>query len=370
MRSSDEPVRFGLIGSGWITGVHLRALRAIPNEAVVLACADYPRARDRAGRGETFAASQSIARYYADYRAMLADPSIEAVTVALPNSVHAEVTIAALEAGKHAIVEKPLCFTLEEADHIVRLAREKNLYVGYAEELCYCPKLLRGKELAHRGAIGSVFLVKQVESHAGPYSEWFFDPALSGGGALMDMGCHSIEWARWMLDKAPIARVTANVSRYVHRDRAIDDHCLITMETNDGRAAICEAGWTLKGGMVSNAEIQGRDGVLKIDLLQSTGMDLFSVHGFAEEELMPGWSRPNTDWLFENGYPQEFSDFARAIREKRQPLENANDGRAVLEIIWAAYASAAEGRTIELPYAQPAGVPYPIAPWIAARRER
>lgn len=366
---SFDKVRFGLIGSGWITNVHLRALRAIP-EASVVASADYPRKRDRAGRGEAFAREQSIPRYYADYREMLADPNVEAVTVALPNSLHAEVTIAALEAGKHAIVEKPLCLSMADADRIVRLAKEKNLAVGYAEELCYCPKLVRGKQLADRGAIGSVFLVKQVESHAGPYSEWFFDPALAGGGALMDMGCHSIEWARWMLGKAPIARVTANVSRFVHRDRPIDDHCLITMETHDGRTAVCEAGWTLKGGMVSNAELQGESGVLKIDLLQATGMQLFSAHGHAEEDLFPGWTTPPTDWLFENGYPQEFADFARAIREKRAPQENAEDGRAVLEIIWAAYASAAERRTIELPYAPPAKDLYPVSPWMAAQSRR
>jgi predicted dehydrogenase len=359
---SFDPVRFGLIGSGWITRVHARALAAIPAQATIAACADYPRDRSggRAGRGEALARELGVPRYFADYRAMLEDRSIEAVTVALPNALHAEVTVAALEAGKHVIVEKPLCLTLAEADRIVHLAREKELIAGYAEELCYCPKLERAKAIAASGALGRVFLVKQVEAHAGPYSDWFFDPALAGGGASMDMGCHSIEWARWMFDKAPVVSVNAEMRRFVHKERGpLDDHCLVTFELADGRTAICEAGWTRQGGMVSKAEIQGGEGVLDVDLLTATGLDLFSMRGVEREELYPGWSTPPADWLFENGYPQEMADFARAVRLGGEPRESAEDGRAVLEIIWAAYASAVERRAITLPYTPPRDAPFP-----------
>lgn len=362
---SFEPVRFGLIGSGWITRVHHRALSAIA-EATVVACADYPRDRKGAeGRGAAMARELKIGAYHPDYRAMLEDRSIEAVTVALPNALHFEVARTALLAGKHIVVEKPLCFTLGEADELAALAREKNLVIGYAEELCYCPKFERAKTLVERGTIGSMFLVKQVESHAGPYSEWFFDPRLAGGGALMDMGCHSIEFARWIFDKAPVEKVTARIATMVHKDRGVlDDHCLITLDFAGGRVAFCEAGWTLKGGMESSAELQGTEGVLKVDLLTQTGMELFSTRGELAEEVPPGWSRHNADWLFENGYPQEFADFARAMRSGSVPRESVADGRAVLEIMWAAYASAAQGRTIVLPFTPDPALRFPAAAWI------
>lgn len=362
---SFDPVRFGLIGSGWITRVHHRALSAIP-EATVVACADYPRDRQGAeGRGAAMARELKIGAYYPDYRAMLEDRSIEAVTVALPNALHFEVARAALSSGKHIVVEKPLCFTLQEADVLAELARERSLVIGYAEELCYCPKFERAKALVSRGTIGSMFLVKQVEAHAGPYSDWFFDPALAGGGALMDMGCHSIEFARWIYDKAPVEKVTARIANMAHKDRgALDDHCLITLDFAGGRVAFCEAGWTLQGGMESSAELQGTAGVLKVDLLTQTGMELYSTQGAAAEDVPPGWSRPTADWLFENGYPQEFADFARAMRDGTVPRESVADGRAVLEIMWAAYASAAQGRTIALPFTPDPAQLFPAQPWI------
>lgn len=367
MHSSD-PVRFGLIGSGWITGVHAKALRTLPGAAIV-ACADYPRDRGgRPSRGEELARSLGV-RHAPDYRRLLEDPSIEAVTVSLPNVLHAEVAVAALEAGKHVVIEKPLCLTLEDADRIVDLARVKGLVAGYAEELCYCPKLVRGKELVEAGAIGRLFWLEQTEAHAGPYSDWFFDPALAGGGALMDMGCHSIEYARWMFDKAPVRRVTARMATFRHGDRRtprglVEDQCFVHLELEGGREALVQAGWTLQGGMDSFSQLRGTEGVLDIDLLMENGLRLFSAPGVPAEELAPGWSKPGLDWLYQNGYPQELDDFARAIRSGIPPRESAADGRAVLEIIWAAYASAALGRTIELPYAPPEGVTIPAQIWI------
>lgn len=373
--SSSEPVRFGIVGSGWITDTHVKALRDIPAHAEIVALGDYPRDRGgRPGRGEAFAAANGIATYHADYRRMLEDRSVEAVVVGLPNLRHAEVVLAALEAGKHVVVEKPLCTSLDDADEIVALAAAKRLAVGYAEELCFCPKLMRARALAEAGAVGRVFQVKQIEAHAGPYSDWFFDAELAGGGALMDMGCHSIEYARWMYGKAPVRRVTARMASYLHAERGsgVEDHVTLLLEWDGDRSALLESGWTLHGGMESKARIQGTKGVLDVDLLGSSGLTLFSLEGVAQPDamVMPGWTKPDCEWLRQNGYPQEMEEFARAIREGRQPSESAEDGRAVLEIMLAAYASAAEGRTIELPYRPPAGLTSPVAPWLAAKRSR
>jgi myo-inositol 2-dehydrogenase / D-chiro-inositol 1-dehydrogenase len=350
---SFERVRIGLIGSGWVSDKHALALAAIP-EAELIACADVMRDRGgRPGRGEALAQTRGLT-YFDDYRRMLERPDLEAVVIGLPNCLHAEVVEAALLAGKHAMVEKPMCIRLSDADRLVKLAKEKRLALGYAEELCFCPKFVRAKELVDQGSIGRVFFIEQKEIHAGPYSDWFFDPNLAGGGALMDMGCHSIEWARWMYGKARVKRVTAQLHTYVHR--VVDDHCLVHLELEDGRSAMIEAGWTLQGGMDSLARIQGSEGVLKVDLLRDNGLEMFS--------LREGWSRPDYQWLWQNGYPQEMSEFARAIREGRAPAESGDDGRAVLEIVWAAYASAREKRTIELPYEPPRNFETPVQLWM------
>lgn len=360
--SSSEPVRFGLIGSGWITEQHLAAFERI-DEATVVAVADVARERSRPGRGEALAGTKGLA-YFADYRAMLEDPSIEAVTVALPNFLHAPVTMDALAAGKHVVVEKPLCFTLDEADAIIAAADAKGLVVGYAEELCYCPKLERAKALAESGAIGRLFWLDQREIHGGPYSDWFFEPELAGGGALMDMGCHAIAYALWMYGDAEVRSVTAQVDRLRHR-APLDDHVELRLDFEGDRYARLLAGWTLPGGMSSAARLVGTEGVVDVDLLETNGLTMFSERGGSGAPA--GWSRPDFEWLWQNGYPQEMADFARAIRNGTTPLMSARDGRRSLEIMWAAYVSAAERRTVDLPFTPPAGARYPAAPWLEAR---
>lgn len=362
--SSSEPVGFAVIGGGWVADVHARAIRA-NNNARLIAVGDYARDRGRAGRGRDLAAKYGVESYSDDYRRLFDDPRVEAVTVALPNGLHFEVAYTALQAGRHVVIEKPLVYRLDEADRLIALAAEKKLTVGYAEELCYCPKFLRGKQLIEDGVIGDLFFVRQIEQHAGPYSEWFYDPLLAGGGALMDMGCHSIEYLRWIFDKRPVRKVTAQMANYMHKDRgALEDHVVLHLEFEGGKAGLVEAGWALHGGMESIARHQGTRGVLDVDLLGGNGIDLFSLEGVAVENLLPGWTRPDFEWLWQNGYPQEMADFAAAIREGRAPIESAADGRAVLELIWAAYESAATGRAIELPFRPDPRWRTPVDPWL------
>lgn len=369
--SSFEPVGYGVVGGGWMAETHARALAAAPQTRLV-AIADYPRTRTNASRGQALASKYGVETHYDDYRRLFDDPRVEIVLVSLPNVLHAEVALAALDAKKHVVVEKPLCFSLDDADRMLALARQNRRIIGYAEELCFCPKLVRAKELVSSGAIGELFFVKQIEAHAGPYSDWFFDPTLAGGGALMDMGCHSVEYARWMFGKAPVRRVTARMQTFLHKERTtpsgtLEDHVLVHLEWDDGKSALLESGWALQGGMESISRLQGTRGVLDVDLLGGNGMELFSMDGSSSAGVFAGWTRPDYEWLWQNGYPQELTEFARAVREERTPSESGADGRAVLEIIWAAYESAATGRTVELPFRPDPRWRHPVEPWIASR---
>jgi predicted dehydrogenase len=258
------------------------------------------------------------------------------------------------------IVEKPLAVSLDEAEAIVAACRASGVGLAYAEELAFVPKFRRAREIARSGALGELLYVTQREAHAGPHSPWFFTRDEAGGGVLMDMACHSIECVRWLLDKPPVASVTARLARTLHRERtALEDHAVVQLEFAGGVQATCEASWALQGGMQSRLEAWGSTGCLDVDLLQRTGLRQYSA---------AGWTTPLADWLLDNGYPQELSHFLRCFAEGREPEEGGADGVAVLEILQAAYASAREGRSVALPF-RPAGVERAVDLWLG-RPER
>ncbi len=136
-----------------------------------------------------------------DYREMLKESDIEMVTIAAPNALHCQMTVDIANAGKHVVCEKPLCMTLEEADIMIDTCRQKGVLLMYGEELFFTPKYVRAKRMADEGAFGKVYLVKQSEKHFGPHSPWFWDANRSGGGALMDLGCHGIAFCYWFLNR-------------------------------------------------------------------------------------------------------------------------------------------------------------------------
>ena len=134
---------------------------------------------------------------------MLKEKDIEMVTIAAPNSLHAQMTKDCAAAGKHIVCEKPLAMTIAEGEEMIAAAKEHGVLLMYGEELLFTPKYLKAKEMADAGAFGKIYLIKQSEKHFGPHSEWFWDVNRSGGGAFMDLGCHGIAFCYWFL--GPIA---------------------------------------------------------------------------------------------------------------------------------------------------------------------
>src|SRR5215469_4023663 len=204
-----ETVRVGLVGSGFITAIHAEALRQVAGAAVVAVASPTP------GHAERFAAERSIPHAYTDARSLYDRPDIDLVVLGLPNDLHCEAVVTAAQAGKHVVVEKPMALNLAECDRMIAACDRAHVMLGYAEELCFAPKYLRLKALVDEGALGRIHLVKQSEKHDGPHASWFYDTARSGGGVTMDMGCHAVEFFRWMLGqggtKARIAGVYAQM---------------------------------------------------------------------------------------------------------------------------------------------------------------
>jgi myo-inositol 2-dehydrogenase/D-chiro-inositol 1-dehydrogenase len=346
---SSRRVGVGLIGSQFITSIHAEALRAC-SQADIRAVASPTAANSRA-----FAQKHGIGKHFTDYRQLLELADIDMVVVGVPNDLHCQVALDAAAAGKHVVMEKPLCLNLAEADRMIAACKRAQVKLMYAEELCFAPKYVRLKALLDEGALGRPTLIKQSEKHSGPHAAHFWDVARSGGGVTMDMGCHAIEFFRWMLGRPPVRSVYAHMSTLVHGDKTRgDDNALLILEFADGTVALAEESWTRLGGMDDRAEVHGSKGVAYADLLHGNALEAFSStgYGYSVEKAgsTVGWSFPVYEETWNYGFHAEMAHFVDCVQNDRNPLVSGEDGRAVLEVIFAAYESARTGRKIPLPF--------------------
>ena len=367
-------VRIGQIGAGEISKIHALSFATIP-EAEIAAVADpnLERARRHAKR-------HGIPAVFDDFTKMLAQAEVEVVSLSLPNFLHGAIGAACLKAGKHVICEKPLCLSLAEANAMIQTARKNKLVLAYAEELCYVPKYVKMKRIADSGALGRILYIYQIEEHSGAYSPWFFAKETAGGGVMMDMGCHAIEFCRWFLGKPEVQAVTARCATLqldqeelrrrklapAEQWEPLEDRVEVLIDFANGQQATAVSGWVRQGGMISTAEVLGTRGRAKADLLgQGMGLEVYSETGIASDypddtSKHKGWSFPDYEWLWQNGYPQEMRNFLYAVLGREPLVESGEDGRQVLEIMLAAYHSAGTGKRVQFPFRPPADVKYPV----------
>ena len=353
-------VKVGIVGAGFVSDIHHAAIKGWVHNAEIVAVASPNSAAK-------FTAGRDIPSAYSDYREMLKDKDIHVVVVAIPNDLHCQVTVDAAKAGKHVIIEKPLCITLEEADRMTDACKKAGVLLMYAEELLFAPKYVRAKILIDEGAIGEPFLAKQSEEHPGPHMPWFWDVNRSGGGVLLDMGCHSIEYTRWVLGKPEVKSVTAFMGTYVHQGRTEgEDHCYTIVEYEGDKVAMLENSWAKGGGVDDRCEIYGKKGHIRADLLRGSSLLSYSEEGYGYAVEKAGQTKGYTFTMFEEiwnyGFPQEMQHFINCVLGVETPLETGEDGREVLKIMYAAYQSAGEGRRIDFPY-DPPQVQKPIDLW-------
>ena len=188
-------VRYGILGSGFVADFYCDGLRDVP---IARAVANYSRSDERA---RAFATRRGIERTYTDMAELCADPEVDIVIIALPNHLHLEATRVATAAGKGIVCTKPLARNAQEAAEMVRLVKDAGVLAGYAETEVFSPNVMKAREMIESGAIGEILSVRAREAHSGPHAEHFWDAELAGGGALLDMGCHTIEAARYFFGK-------------------------------------------------------------------------------------------------------------------------------------------------------------------------
>lgn len=352
-------VGVGLVGSQFISSIHAEALRAVP-EAKLLGVMS-----PTADHAKAFADRFAIPNHFTALEELLAVDAIDMVLIGAPNFAHCEITEQAAKAGKHVVVEKPMCLNLAEADRMISACRTAGVKLMYAEELCFTPKYVRLKGLLDEGALGKPVLLKQSEKHDGPHADHFWDVERSGGGVTMDMGCHAIEFFRWLNGRRPITSVYAQMSTSVHGDKTRgDDNAIIILEFDNGVVAVAEESWTKPGGMDDRAEIHGSEGVAYADVLQGNSIQTYSTRGvgYAVEKagITTGWSFTIYEEIWNYGFPQELAHFVRCVKNDETPQVTGEDGRAVLEAIFAAYASAGSGRKVSLPFETDCDKPYKL----------
>lgn len=352
-------VRVGLVGTQFISTIHAEALKTVPQaELFAVASPTPPHAQE-------FARKHAIPHHFTDYRKMLELDELQMVVLGLPNDLHCQATLDVAAAGKHVVCEKPLCLNLRQADQMIEACRSAGVKLMYAEELCFAPKYVRLKKLLDDGALGKPTLVKQSEKHNGPHAPHFWEVDRSGGGVAMDMGCHAVEFFRWMLGKPGIESVYAQLATQVHTDKTRgDDNALLILEFEGGCIGLAEESWTKLGGMDDRAEVHGSAGVAYADLLHGNAIETFSATGYdyAVEKAAGtvGWSFTMYEELWNYGFPQEFAHFVDCVQHDKPPIETGEDGRAVLEALFAAYQSAGTGSRVRLPFDGDAAKPWDL----------
>jgi len=357
-----EKTKVAILGSGFCADIHAESYNRFVRDAEITAVCGTSLEKSKA-----FAKKHKVKEWYDDVDKLLASCECDVIDICLPNFLHADACIKAANAGKHVIIEKPLCLTMEQADAMIDACKANNKKLMYAEELCFAPKYERVRSLVEVGAVGKIYMLKQSEKHSGPHSEWFYDVNRSGGGVLMDMGCHALAWFLWMNRGVKPKSVYAQMNTVLHGNITKgEDNMVAIVEFENGVVCVAEDSWARHGGMDDRIEVYGDKGVSYADLFQGNSALTYSLDGYdyAAEKAgaTTGWTFTMFEEAFNQGYPHELTHFIECVREDKEPLVTGEDGRAVMELIYACYASAKEGRKIDLPFK--AKVEKPIDLWL------
>jgi predicted dehydrogenase len=329
-----------LLGAGLIGGFYTATLHG-------------QRGRDRVGvvfsrsaeGGTSFAERWEIPEHTTDMKAAIEHPETDVVVVGVPNFLHEEAVGLAAAAGKAVLCTKPLGRSADEARRMLETVEKAGVFGGYLEDLCYTPKSLKAVKSVEAGAIGDVTWVRSRETHPGPHSAWFWDGRLTGGGAIIDLGCHCIEIIRCFVGKGnrPV-EVMCTTDTLVH---PIDDedNAVALIRFESGAIGQFEVSWTFRGGMDLRDEIAGTLGTIWLNHFLRTGFEMFTAGGgggyVAEKaETAAGWLFPVGDEMAELGYVDMFADMFGAIDDGRAPQETFYDGYVVNAVMDACYRSA------------------------------
>ena len=392
-------VRVGLIGAGFVAAIHARSYQRIRDIEVGLSAVAAVPLPD----AQSFAEQFGIPDATDDYLQVLRRDDIDLVDVCVPNYLHEPFVVAAAQAGKHIICEKPLTGyfgapgedaaappagrtakkamlteSLKSCDRMLAAVHKAGVKLMYAENWLYCPAVQKTMRLV-QASDGAILEIRAQECHSGSHAGYAKVWKYAGGGSLVRLAPHPIGTAIYLKHleglrrhgkPIRVASVTAEAgdlskmpafqaeqSRYIVDDwQDVENWCALIMAFEDGSRAVIEASDIVLGGMEDTLQVFLSNSRVDCDMTHSGMMRAFAPDAriFGSEYLMEkvgtkaGWSYPSVDeeWLL--GYPQEMRDFVESVAYDREPLATADLGRRVVEVIYAAYQSAEEGRRVDL----------------------
>lgn len=316
-------VGVAVIGCGLIGKKRAAALAG----ARLVACADLDIAR-----ADVLAAAHPGTEAVARWQDAVVRPDVDVVVVATTNDALAPVTAAAIHAGKHVLVEKPAARSVAEIDPLIEAATRMNVRVRVGFNHRYHPALRKARELVSNGALGPLMFLRGRYGHGGRVGydrEWRANPALSGGGELIDQGVHLIDLAGWFL--GPFTSIEG-IATTCFWDMPVDDNAFMTLRTAAGNVAFLHVSCTEWKNLFS-LEIYGRTGKIAIDGLGGS----YGIERLAWYQMRPEMGPPDTTiWEYPRGdgsWSIEFAEFLDEIREQREPAPGLPAARDVLTVV-------------------------------------
>ena len=312
---------------------YARVLREHPETELVAIYDDSPERLRIAG--ETY----GVNRLYSDVEKLLQAEDVDAVVITSENSKHRALALAAAEAGKHIIVEKPIATTLRDADEMVSRAEKKSVKLQVAFVMRYHDSAVKARETILSGAVGRVIAI--TATNRGKYPDlWFGDPVLAGGGAIMDHTVHVADLARWYTGDE-FSRVFCRVGRNIRRELKVEDNALIMCETRKGVKVSIDCSWSMPDTYPVWGDVYmgvfGEKGYLVLDAFRSNVSLVESGSPLTHQYYGPDADR------------NMILDFVHVVETDGTPRASGLDGRQALEVALAAYESSRSGKPVSLP---------------------
>lgn len=348
-----KTVKWGVIGAGGIADRRTIPEGIIPaenSELVAVMDVDEAKVKEVAGK-------YGVSKVYTSYELLAADPDVDAVYIATPVNVHAEQAICAARHGKHVLCEKPLAMTMKECDKVVEACKAAGvkLSLGLMMRFHACHQAI--KTAIDTGKIGKPVMGRAQLTCWYPRIEgaWRQDPKQGGGGALMDLGIHTLDLLRMFLGEVQV--VTAFADSVV-QDYPVDDSSVVLLKFENGAQGVVESFFNIPDAAAQNAlEIYGTKGcILAKGTIGQGSVGSFKIYSQSDDRGYEAAQTRASEGMIElevtpdpvNIYRAEIEGFANAVLNNTEPPIAVEDGNRSMEVLLAAYESAREGRAIKV----------------------
>jgi predicted dehydrogenase len=342
---------FAIIGCGMIARFHARALAEVPGARLVaLVSRNHANAR---------ALAESLGLRcdcYADLAPVLARRDVDVVIVTTPSGAHLEPAVAAAEAGKHVVVEKPLEVTLERCGRIIEACDRQRVKLCTIFPSRFGDANQALKAAVDAGRFGRLTLGETTCKWWRPqsyYDEggWKGTRALDGGGALMNQAIHNVDLLCWLM--GPVTHVNGFTATLAHERIEVEDTAVACLRFANGALGVIQATTSVHPGLPKTVAVHGdrgtvvieQDDVLRWELTPETAEDQAVKQRFAQKTRASGGSS-NPAAISHAGHARQLADFVRAIESGSSPQVDGREGRKAVAVILAIYRAAATGRTV------------------------